>query len=87
MIGLVGAVFFSKNFVQFLICIEFIYYSIILVFISGLTLTNLNEGSVIYPLIILSLAAAEAAVGLSLLLVISKSKKSTSLFKFNKFKG
>lgn len=76
---LISCIFFEQHLLIMLIYLElltliifytFVIFSKFLFFVNGL----------IYALIILTLAAAETAIGLSILLTVFQIKKSLSLF-------
>lgn len=76
---LISCIFFEQHFLIILIYLElltliifytFVIFSKFLLYVNGL----------IYALIILTLAAAETAIGLSILLSVFQIKKSLSLF-------
>jgi NADH-quinone oxidoreductase subunit K len=76
---LISCIFFEQHLLIILIYLElltliifytFVIFSKFLLFVNGL----------IYALIILTLAAAETAIGLIILLIIFQIKKSLSLF-------
>jgi NADH-quinone oxidoreductase subunit K len=67
-LGLVGTIYNKRNLLVFLICIEIMFFSVGLNFIFFGLLTNNMLGQ-IYCLFIVTMAAAETVIGLSLFIV------------------
>ena len=67
-IGLVGIIWNKKNFLVLLLCIELMFFSVSLnfIFFSVYTYNVLGQ---IFCLLVVTSAAAETAIGLSLLIV------------------
>nr|AWD77945.1 NADH-plastoquinone oxidoreductase subunit 4L [Odontosoria chinensis] len=85
-VGFFGSII-SQNMVRALMCLESIFNAVNLNFI---TLSNLfgnqrTEGEIL-PLFIIAVAAAEAATGLALALVIRRNRRSTRIDQLNLLK-
>lgn len=85
-IGLVGIVFNFQNFLVTMLCIELTYLgcSFILILV-GVYLKE--KTGLLYALILILLAASEAAVGLGLLIVLYKKEKRIDLAHFFSLAG
>lgn len=86
LIGLFGLSFGQKNLLFFMVYIELMLLGLSYNFIfASISLCNL--GGYIYAFLILNLAAAESAIGLSLLITIFSIKKSISFNVLSSLKG
>jgi NADH-quinone oxidoreductase subunit K len=85
-IGIFGVVFNRKNVLLLMASVEIMFLGINLVFISGYIFLNL-EISLVYALINLSVAAAEAAIGFGLLMASFKNRRDITFKSFNRLKG
>jgi NADH-quinone oxidoreductase subunit K len=85
-IGAFGIAFNRKNIILLMVSIEIMFLGINLVFISGYLFLNLEVG-LIYALISLSISAAEAAIGLGLLMASFRNRPDITFNSFNCLKG
>jgi NADH-quinone oxidoreductase subunit K len=85
-VGAFGVAFNRKNVFLLMASVEIMFLGINLVFISGYVFLNL-EISLIYALVNLSLAAAEAAIGFGLLMGSFRKRQDISFIGFNRLKG
>ena len=85
-IGIFGIILNNKNLLILMLNIELMFLGICFLFL--LISTNpLYFNAQIYTLIILSIAAAESAIGLGLLILAYKNRRSISFSVFNELKG
>ncbi len=85
-IGIVGIFLNRKNVIIILMCIELILLSVNINFVSfSIYLENL-VGQV-FTMFILTVAAAEAAVGLAIIVIYFKNKGSIQVEKISSLKG
>jgi len=85
-IGAFGIAFNRKNVLLLMASVEIMFLGINLIFISGYIFLDLDVG-LIYALINLSIAAAEAAVGFGLLLASFRNSPDITFTGFNRLKG
>jgi NADH-quinone oxidoreductase subunit K len=85
-IGLYGIVFNLKNFLVSMLCIEMTYLGCSLIFIVNSVYFFDPEGQ-IYSLVLIVLAAAEAALGLGLLITVFRLEKRIDFPIFAQVKG
>jgi NADH-quinone oxidoreductase subunit K len=85
-IGAFGIAFNRKNVILLMVSVEIMFLGINLVFISGYIFLNLEVG-LIYALINLSIAAAEAAIGFGLLMASFRNLPDITFKGFNRLKG
>ena len=85
-IGVFGVFFNRKNLIIILMSIELILLSININFIAFSTHLNLIIGQV-FALFILTVAAAEAAIGLAILVVFFRSRGSIAVEDASNLKG
>jgi NADH-quinone oxidoreductase subunit K len=85
-IGAFGLAFNRKNVLLLMASVEIMFLGINLVFISSYIFLNLEVG-LIYALINLSIAAAEAAIGFGLLMASFRNLPDISFSGFNRLKG
>jgi NADH-quinone oxidoreductase subunit K len=85
-IGIVGIILNNKNLLILMLNIELMFLGICLMFLF-ISTNELYSNAQIYTLIILSIAAAESAIGLGLLIIAYKNRKSISFSVFNELKG
>ena len=85
-IGILGIVLNNKNLLILMLNIELMFLGICLLFLL-LSTNPLYFNAQIYTLIVLSIAAAESAIGLGLLIISYKSRRSISFTAFNELKG
>jgi len=85
-IGILGIILFSRNFIQFLVYMELIYLNISFLFvvISSYVLNSIGE---LFSFFILSIAAAEAAIGFALIVLILNKAGTILLKDFHHFQG
>ena len=85
-IGIVGIFLNRKNVIIILMCIELILLSVNINLVSfSIYLQNLTGQ--IFTMFILTVAAAEAAVGLAIIVIYFKNKGSIQVEKINSLKG
>jgi NADH-quinone oxidoreductase subunit K len=85
-IGVFGIAFNRKNVLLLMASVEIMFLGINLVFISGYVFLNLEVG-LVYALISLSIAAAEAAIGFGLLMGSFRNRQDITFTGFNRLKG
>lgn len=86
LIGTIGLVFRSTNMLIVLMCIEMILLSTNLNFIvMSIYLDDLTGQ--IFSLIILTIAAAESAIGLAILILYYRNRKNLNINQINLLKG
>jgi NADH-quinone oxidoreductase subunit K len=85
-IGAFGVAFNRKNILLLMVSIEIMFLGINLVFISGYVFLNL-EVSLVYALVNLSIAAAEAAIGFGLLMASFRNRPDITVRGFNRLNG
>jgi NADH-quinone oxidoreductase subunit K len=85
-IGAFGVAFNRKNILLLMASVEIMFLGINLVFISGYIFLSL-EVSLVYALVNLSLAAAEAAIGFGLLMGSFRNRQDITFAGFNRLKG
>jgi len=85
-IGLIGVYFNEQNLLKLMMCLElsFLGVGVLAILVS---LLKFNVYGQIIALVILTIAAAEAAVGLSILVVTYRVNNSISLAELNKLRG
>ena len=83
-IGIIGILLFSKNFLYFMVYVELIYLNISFFFVVISSLLNNYLGE-LFSFFILSIAAAEAAIGFALLILIVNKVGSILLKDFHSF--
>ena len=84
-IGIVGALTRRNSIVVFM-CIELMLNAVNLTFVSfSRFLGHLNGQAIVF--LIIAVAAAEAAIGLSIVILMFKNKESLSVDDFNTMKG
>ena len=86
LIGITGLVFRSTNMLIILMCIEMILLSTNLNFIVMSIYLDDFTGQ-IFSLIILTIAAAESAIGLAILILYYRTLMQISVFKISLLKG
>nr|YP_010932002.1 NADH-plastoquinone oxidoreductase subunit 4L [Pleurozia acinosa]WKR35024.1 NADH-plastoquinone oxidoreductase subunit 4L [Pleurozia acinosa] len=85
-IGIFGLIT-SRNMVRALMCLELIFNAVNINLITFSNfIDNLQIKGEIFSIFVLSIAAAEATIGLSLVLAIYRNKKSTRIDQFNLLK-
>jgi|TARA_Y100001960_G_scaffold310356_1_gene369769 NADH-quinone oxidoreductase subunit K len=77
-IGLVGLAFNRKNIISVLMCLELILLAANINFVAGSAFMQNVEGQ-IYTFFTLSIAAAEVAIGLALIVALFKKTQSIDL--------
>nr|YP_010890045.1 NADH dehydrogenase subunit 4L [Bargmannia lata]WJJ70057.1 NADH dehydrogenase subunit 4L [Bargmannia lata] len=85
-LSIIGIILNRSNFLLILICIEIMLLSIIINFIFYSIIFNSILGE-IFSIYIITVAAVETAIGLSLLIVFYKLKGSISIKLLNLLKG
>ncbi len=86
-IGLVGIIVNIRNVIISMLCLELMFVSTIFGFIiNSLTYTDLNEGWIVSFYLIL-VAASESAVGLGLLILLSRFEETIDFFEFSRIRG
>nr|WKR35196.1 NADH-plastoquinone oxidoreductase subunit 4L [Pleurozia subinflata] len=85
-IGIFGLIT-SRNMVRALMCLELIFNAVNINLITFSNfIDNLQIKGEIFSIFVLSIATAEATIGLSLVLAIYRNKKSTRIDQFNLLK-
>ena len=85
-IGLVGVFLNRKNIIVILMCIELILLAVNINFVSFSIFINDLSGQ-IFTLFILTVAAAEAAIGLAIIVVYYRNSGTIRVEEINKLKG
>lgn len=85
-IGLAGIVLNRKNVIILLMCIELLLLSVNINFITFSHFFANLQGQV-FVLFILTVAAAEAAIGLAILMVLFRNRGTIDVATFNTLKG
>lgn len=85
-LGLAGTVLNRKNVIILLMCIELLLLAVNINFIAFSHFFGHIEGQ-IFVLLILTVAAAEAAIGLAILMVLFRNKNTIDVASFNVLKG
>lgn len=85
LIGLLGIILNENNFIVLMLCIELILLSAMLNF-TIFSIFFLDPRGEIYALIVLTVAAAESAVGLGLLIAAFHLKKKINFYSFKSLK-
>jgi NADH-quinone oxidoreductase subunit K len=85
-IGLYGIVFNFRNFLVSMLCVEMTYLGCSLIFIINSVYFSDPEGQV-FSLVLIVLAAAEAALGLGLLITVFRLEKKIDFPSFAQIKG
>ena|ERR1700722_19275891 len=85
-IGLAGIIVNRKNVIILLMCIELLLLAVNTNFIAFSHFFGNNQGQ-IFVFFILTVAAAEAAIGLAILMVLFRSKHTIDIAAFNSLKG
>tara|TARA_B100001250_G_C19251851_1_gene551062 strand:+ start:240 stop:545 length:306 start_codon:yes stop_codon:yes gene_type:complete len=85
-IGIIGIFLNKKNVIIILMSIELILLSISINFVAFSSYLNDISGQV-FVMFILTVAAAEAAIGLAILVVFYRNKSSISVEDINQMKG
>ena len=86
LVGLYGIVFNFKNFLVTMMCIELTYLGSSLTFIIN-SVYFFDPAGQLYSLLLVILAAAEAAVGLGLLIVIFRLERRIDFSGFRSLRG
>ena len=85
-IGIVGIFLNRKNLIVILMCIELLLLAVNINFVSFSIFLNDLNGQ-IFTLFILTVAAAEAAIGLAIIVVYYRNARSISVEDINTLKG
>ena len=85
-IGLVGLVINKKNLIVLLMCIELMLLAANSNFVAYATANNSIDGEIMV-FFVLAIAAAEAAIGLAILVALFRHLKSIDARGLNKLKG
>ncbi|OGT54272.1 MAG: NADH-quinone oxidoreductase subunit K [Gammaproteobacteria bacterium RIFCSPHIGHO2_12_FULL_41_15] len=85
-ISLAGIVINRKNIIVLLMCIELMLLSVNINFVAFAAFLNLIAGE-IFVFFILTVAAAEAAIGLAILVLFYRRKGSINVDEMNLLKG
>jgi NADH-quinone oxidoreductase subunit K len=85
-IGIFGIILNNKNLLILMLNIELMFLGICLLFLF-ISTNEIYVNAQIYTLIVLSIAAAESAIGLGLLIIAYKNRRSISFSAFNELKG
>ncbi len=85
-IGIGGMVFNRKNLIAFLMCIELILLAVNTNFIAFSHFLKNIDGQ-IFVFFILTVAAAESAVGLAIIVLLFKDRKTININDLNLLKG
>lgn len=85
-LGLAGTVLNRKNVIILLMCIELLLLAVNINFIAFSHFFGYIEGQ-IFVLLILTVAAAEAAIGLAILMVLFRNKNTINVDAFSSLHG
>jgi len=78
LIGFLGIIFTRKNIISLLMCIEIMILGLSLLFITH-SIIFMNPEGQIYSILLITIAAAESAIGLGILVLIYRKKNTISL--------
>ena len=84
-IGVFG-IFIRRNLLVMFMCIELMLNSVNLAFVTFSRIFQNLEGQA-FVFFVITVAAAEATVGLSIILLVSRSRKTVEVGKINSMKG
>ncbi len=85
-LGLAGIIINRKNMITLLMCIELILLAVNTNFIAFSQYLNLISGEV-FVFFILTVAAAESAIGLAILVVLYRNRGTINVQELDKLKG
>jgi len=85
-IGVAGIFINRRNLIAILLCIELILLSVNINFIASAMQRDQLEGQ-IFAIFILTVAAAEAAIGLAILVIYYRNKNTITVDSANQLKG
>jgi len=85
-LSIAGMIINRKNMIVFLMCIELMLLAVNMNFISFARFLNDSAGEV-FVFFILTVAAAEAAIGLAILVVLFRKKETINVADLNTLKG
>lgn len=85
-LSMLGISINRTNIIMILVCFEMMLLSIIISFLFGAYLLN-NDFGQLGSIFIMTMAAVESAIGLSIMIVFSKIKGSVSIRFLNVLKG
>ncbi len=85
-LGLAGIIINRKNMITLLMCIELILLAVNTNFIAFSQYLNLISGEV-FVFFILTVAAAESAIGLAILVVLFRNRGTINVQELDKLKG
>ena len=86
LLAVVGIFINRRNAILFLMCIEFMLFAVNFNFVAFSRYLNNLDGQ-IFVFFILTVAAAEAAIGLAILVVLFRSKRTINVEELNSMKG
>jgi len=84
-IGVFG-IFIRRNLLALFMCIELMLNSVNLAFVTFSRVTQNLEGQ-IFVFFVISVAAAEAAIGLAIILLVFRSRKTVEIDQLTSMKG
>nr|BCX55424.1 NADH dehydrogenase subunit E [Scopelophila cataractae] len=84
-IGIFGLIT-SRNMVRALMCLELIFNAVNINLITFSNFFDIQQKGEIFAIFIIAIAAAEAAIGLAIVLAIYRNKNSTRINQFNLLK-
>ena len=84
-IGVFG-IFIRRNLLAMFMCIELMLNSVNLAFVTFSRVTQNLEGQ-IFVFFVISVAAAEAAIGLAIILLVYRSRKTAEIDQLTSMKG
>lgn len=87
LIGLFGIFLSRKNLIVMLMSIELVLLAINFLFISASSYTDNSIGAYLFPFYVLVIAAAESAIGLSLLIAYFRLKGTIAVQYIHLLKG
>lgn len=86
LIGAMGLLLNGRNIIKLFLCIELMLLAVSINFVAAAVHYG-HIGGQVFTLVMLAIAAAEASVGLAILLLYYKKHKSTSLTEGAEMKG
>lgn len=86
-VGLLGIILNARNFIISMLNLELTYVSLIILFTLESTLYNNTIEGWVMALLLIVIAACESAIGLGLLIIISKYEQTIDFVEFQKLKG
>jgi len=84
--GLLSAITSYKNYLEFMICVELMYFGLISAFVIFSQYIESTEGAV-YGLLLIVVVACESAVGLGMLILVYRFGRSIEFSAYDELHG